>query len=465
MIHADVIILGAGAAGLSAARVLAEAGRSVLIVEARDRIGGRISTLLDDDFEMPVELGAEFIHGRPQATFDLMRKAQLTPYDLPFEQHQRRGGRLRRISEDEMEPIMKQLRTLGEHDMSFAEFLRKQFSGRKFTSARQAAADFVEGFDAADLNRISAKSLAEEQEGLGDIEDEMQFRLLEGYAAIVRFLQQSLDRQRVRLDLETVAEEIAWSPGKVTIGCQRAGRPQAYTALRAIVTLPVGILKLSAGDRGSVQFTPELPTIKKAVSLLESGPVVKAVFKFREAFWESKATIKAANGDDDLKDASFLHHSSAAFPTWWTTRPLRLPILTGWAGGPKAAALAGRTPDELRATAIESLAQLFQLPTSRIKALAEKLHIYDWLSDPFSRGAYSYVAVGGGKARAMLAKPIKNTLFFAGEATDTSGQASTVAGALISGQRGSPGIAEVKLLRTSAGCYVVAPQRALIANV
>ncbi len=114
--------------------------------------------------------------------------------------------------------------------------------------------------------------------------------------------------------------------------------------------------------------------------------------------------------------------------------PLRLPMLTAWAGGPRALALAGLTKPALKRAAVESLGEIFGRRASKILVLLEGFHAYDWASDPLSRGAYSYVTVGGARA-GRLARPIEKTLFFAGEATDTSGQASTVAGALASGQR------------------------------
>jgi len=138
---------------------------------------------------------------------------------------------------------------------------------------------------------------------------------------------------------------------------------------------------------------------------------------------------------DELRDAGFLHDPGAAFPTWWTALPLRLSVLTGWSGGPKADALSGRGEAAILARAIESLAQIFGLRRSAISKLLIHVHMHDWPADPLARGAYSYEMVGSAGARSQLAKPVEGTLFFAGEATDTSGQASTVAGALASGQR------------------------------
>src|ERR1700752_669696 len=93
-IQADVIVIGAGAAGLCAARRLSQAGRRVVVVEARDRIGGRIWTVPDPTFPLPVEMGAEFVHGRPRATWALLREAHVTPYDIAEDHWQRRGARL-----------------------------------------------------------------------------------------------------------------------------------------------------------------------------------------------------------------------------------------------------------------------------------------------------------------------------------------------------------------------------------
>ena len=97
----DVLILGAGAAGLAAAKVLSDAGRSALILEARDRIGGRIFTHQDPKLKIPIELGAEFVHGRPDVTWQLLREAGILAYDLPFEHRQRKSGRLVKLAVDE----------------------------------------------------------------------------------------------------------------------------------------------------------------------------------------------------------------------------------------------------------------------------------------------------------------------------------------------------------------------------
>jgi monoamine oxidase len=308
--------------------------------------------------------------------------------------------------------------------MSFSEYLSRQRAGASTAEARRFAINFVEGFDAADPQRISAKSLAAEQQGIGDLEDEKQFRLLDGYGSLVNYLRRSLDSKRVKICLNLPISEIHWRKTKVQGRSARSR--QTLRASRALITFPLGVLQIPPEMTGAIHFSPDIPDWRNAALHLASGSVVKAVLRFREAFWENEAT---------LRDAAFLHDPAAKFPTWWTTRPMRASLLTAWAGGPKALALRGFSRGNLFRAAIDSLATLVKVRPRRLAGMVDQFHFHDWGSDPFARGAYSYVTVGGMTARAKLNKPIEDTLFFAGEALDTSGQASTVAGALASGQR------------------------------
>ena len=436
----EVIIIGAGAAGLAAAAKLSAAGVRTLVLEARTRLGGRICTVADVIFPVPVEMGAEFIHGRPEATWRLVHEAGLMAYDIPFAHWRHAGGRLSRIEnfEEAIAPVMRDLSRL-RRDTTFAEYLRRSKSGRRFAESRRMAVDFVQGFDAADPERISAKSLAKEQEGLGDVGGETQFRLVAGYGALIEHLRRKLDRQRVSVRLSTEVTEIRWSRGRVEVVCRAGSRNRRRSvtvrAGRAIITLPLGVLQREAETAGAVRFVPDIASHRRACTRLASGPIVKVIAKFREAFWETREAARAVHATDELREAVFLHDTGAAFPTWWTTRPLRTSVLTGWAGGPIAARLSGRSKSEIVTTAIDSLASLFRRRASTIEPLIERMHVTDWEADPFARGAYSYELIGGAAARRFLAEPIDRTLFFAGEATDTKGQASTVAGAIASGER------------------------------
>ncbi len=422
---------------MAAARYLSNHGRSTILLEARERIGGRIFTVRDSQLNMPVELGAEFIHGRPEETWKLLREANLSAFDLPFEQYRLSRGRLVHLGEEnpEMEKVMAGLAQLGPKDMSFSDYLNTAAARKATPAARRFARDFVEGFDAADPDRISAKALAEEQEGLGDVEEETQFRLLDGYGALMKWMADSLDPRRAEICLNTVVSEICWRESSVEVIASAAGRNESFRGRCAIITLPIGILQLPPSARAAVRFSPDIPGFRTAAMQLAPGAVVKAVLRFRESFWEDPAVARAARAGNELRDAVFFYATGLPFPTWWTMRPLRVPILTAWAGGPSAHALSGLSQDELLAAAIETLHQLFKISPRKLRSLLEHFYTHEWINDPYARGAYSYVTVGGMSARVKLAKPIEGTLFFAGEAIDTTGQASTVAGALSSGRR------------------------------
>ena len=120
------------------------------------------------------------------------------------------------------------------------------------------------------------------------------------------------------------------------------------------------------------------------------------------------------------------------FSVWWTQNPLVAPVITGWAGGPPAVELADN--DDVEDAALRELARAFGMKRARLDALVESVHTHDWRHDRFIRGAYSYAGVGGTYAPRILARAFGNTVFLAGEATDSS-TGGTVEGALASGKR------------------------------
>ena len=124
-------------------------------------------------------------------------------------------------------------------------------------------------------------------------------------------------------------------------------------------------------------------------------------------------------------------------PVWWTSRPDpdALPALTGWAGGPRASALEGKTTDELASDACATLAKIFALDEHLVRSNLVATYSHDWSADPFAQGAYSYVPAGAVDASAALTQPQANTLFFAGEHTDITGNWGTVHAAIRSGLR------------------------------
>ena len=417
----DTLILGAGAAGLAAAHALNGSGQKVALLEAQARIGGRVLSLTDPLFPRPLDGGAEFIHGRAAAASSFLRAAGVIPVDTADGHFLFENGALS-PAEGFFSGMSGLLEDVGEieGDLSFAALLEHPANRSADEGAKTLARMMVEGFDAADPQDASSAALAEEWAGDAN-EADAQFRPLGGYGGLLRFLRRSLAPE-ITLHLNTAAREVDWAAGRVRVRCDYFGEKVTFSAARLVVTLPVSLLE--PGAPGAVRFTPALD---KDLTGLAMGPVVKVLLKFSHAFWEEL-------DDGRYRSAAYFHHPEAPFPTFWTSLPVRTPVLTAWAGGPKAALLDGRSEDEMVRRVLSSLDSLFEGSSGR-PPKPEAVRVFDWQRDPFSRGAYSYVRVGGTGARARLAAPLEGTLFFAGEATHTGGEAGTVFGALQSGVR------------------------------
>jgi monoamine oxidase len=421
---------------LAAASELRKSGLSVLILEARDHVGGRAWTRHEPDLSAPIELGAEFIHGRAPETFELLREVGKAALDTSGAHWTLRDGKLVQNTEDlfgEIQTALERSNVLKNPDISFETWLSRSGQYGLSPEAAAMAKAFAEGFDAADPARASAHFVAREW-GSGGMLDSPQFRPLGGYSSVLAALAGALDRENIRLQLQTVVREVRWKRGSVEIDADFLASPFSVQAACAIVTLPLGVLQAPAEASGAVRFVPGLDAKRKALEGLAYGPVLKLSLRFRRAFWEELDGGK-------YEGASFFHSADTAFPTFWTSLPLRAPLLIAWIGGPKAARLSmSETPDIVR-QALESLSTIFAgRPPSEFELEAAYLH--NWQTDPFARGAYSYIAVGGGGARSMLAAPLEDTLFFAGEATDTEDEAATVTGALQSGERAAREVTE-----------------------
>jgi len=428
------IVIGAGAAGLAAARTLSLADHSVLIVEARDRIGGRAYTIADSRSPVPIELGAEFIHGRPQVTFDLLREAGVAAIDGSDALYEFRDGELCAAA-DPFAAVGELMRRLDPEapDESVDAFLER-FAGdpalqQALTWTRMA----VEGFDAADPAIASIRAIAEEWSAGTSIQTS-HFRPLGGYTSLLTHLARSLPPSLVRLSLCTTVSEVEWEPGSVVVrGCSPAGAFEASAGC-AVVTVPVGVLQRKSTARGGIRFSPPLPLEKRlAIEQLAMGPVFKVVLRFASAFWEE---IRGGA----YRDAAFFHAPETSFPTFWTTLPLRSSMLVAWAGGTRAARLVGAGHGEIVGLALEALGTIFGAGVD-VRAQLEAAYFHDWQRDPSALGAYSYAKVGGADARAVLAAPVASTLFFAGEATASNADAGTVAAALETGVRAAREIA------------------------
>ncbi|MGH8328252.1 MAG: flavin monoamine oxidase family protein, partial [Steroidobacteraceae bacterium] len=261
--------------------------------------------------------------------------------------------------------------------------------------------------------------------------------------APLRALTAVLDDSPVRLQLQTLVTAVRWSDRSVEVDGLWLGWPFRAAARKAVITVPLGVLQAPAGEPGAIAFFPPLDSKRSALTQLLSGPVAKVILHFHRPFWEDLDGGRYA-------DASFFHAPGKAFPTFWTALPTRAPLLNAWVGGPAAARLSELTDDEIISQALDCAGSLFAGAGGAPQLQAAYVH--NWTRDPYARGAYSYVAAGGGKARELLATPLSGTLFFAGEATDTTGEATTVTGALRSGNRAALEVNR-HLDRTRVGFY------------
>jgi monoamine oxidase len=424
---ADVVVIGAGAAGLAAARSLGRRGRRVIVLEARDRVGGRIYSRVVTRTVTPAELGAEFIHGRAQRTMALLRDAGSAAIDIGGERWDRlHNGELAPIDDDFVSAagIFERANAL-EEDESVDQFLRRFDRDDSMRETVQDARAFVEGFEAADPAIASVRAIADEWRSGADSTGA---RPLGGYPPLLQRMRGDCLEAGVQIALSTTVRQITWRRAAVTVAATDAlGEDREIGAAAAVITLPAGVLRHPDGET-AVAFDPELPARKReALTNIEMGQVVKVVLWFRSAFWER---ISAAR----YRDAGFFHCDTGPFPTYWVQLPVRSELVCAWAGGPKAIALQRGAKEDVVELALGGFGELLgerELTRSEFEGGLTQ----DWSSDPFARGAYSYVAVGGGSARAALAAPLDGTLFFAGEATATNGQGGTVNGAIETGER------------------------------
>ncbi|MDP9268657.1 MAG: FAD-dependent oxidoreductase [Acidobacteriota bacterium] len=438
----DVIVIGAGVAGLCAAAELARAGLRVELLEARDRIGGRIWSVpqmaLPQDggsrSTEPVELGAEFVHSKPPEIFALAKPARMQIALVGGEMWRKRNERLEQDHAfyQEVDAILGKMKR-GERDRSFKEFIEECCP--QDSDAKRWALQYVQGFHAAHPERIGVWGLIEGEEATEAIGGDMQFRVLNGYSVLVDYLRAQLDPENCRVRLKAIVKTVRWkvgetSRGKVEVDAVVDGKPQTLRAKQAVITLPLGVLKCE-GMTGAVRFEPPLAAKQRALGCLEMGAVIRVTLRFRERFWEQ---VKDSTGKP-LAELGFLVSEEKWFPTWWSQLPARTSVLTAWSAGPRGEANSGLSKDAVIARALDSLAHILDYDRARLDALFVEAHTHDWQSDPFSRGGYSYVAAGGEGAERELAAPLDDTLFFAGEAANFEGHNGTVNGAMMTGYR------------------------------
>lgn len=425
----EVAIVGAGAAGLAAARELRKRGRSVLVLEARDRIGGRAMTLHDPAIPLPIELGAEFIHGHAPVTEGLLTQAGLSAIDVGGPHRIADRGRLRPVREvAAIDQVLRRIDTEGP-DRSIADFLARRPGGAALARQRTLTRRFIEGFHAADIEQMSAQSIASEP---GESPTESASRIgrpTQGYGALMQWLAAD---SGATIQPQSEVRSIDWREGRAVLEVRSGSsqRARRISARAVIVTVPVGVLAAATDARGALAFDPPLPRIACALAGIGVGSVARLVVWFRELPWD---------GDPGHPSFDFLHLPGDPFQVLWTAHPVRWPLAVIWCGGPNATRLLQGTRSEVERSMHRQLAAALRTTPARVQQSVRRVWWHDWDHDPYARGAYTYARVGGSDAYATLARSERGTIFFAGEATDAEG--GTVEAALRSGIRAARQVA------------------------
>ncbi len=408
----DTLVIGAGVAGCAAGHALRAGGANPLVVEARDRVGGRVCSVRDFG-PAPIETGAEFIHGIDAATWPAVRAAGLAvrPCSMTRGAMMHVNGRTLRLPWVLLDPrvwptfgILRAIRNFQATDRSAAEFLR----GRPDRGPGRILAEMTLGtHPPGPLDQIGMRGLVEDR--LVKLETGLNHRVNAGYDRLPAALADDLE---IQLGFEVT--RIEWSPQGVRAV---AADGREVSAASGICSLPVGVLKA-----GGIEFDPPLPEAKReALQKIEMGPVVKILLRFRERFWPRWLTTLGADGP---------------IGTYWP--PLYgldndAPLLTAYSTGPRAAALSAASEDAAIATALRDLARLF--PKFAVAAALVDARRIDWPADPFACGGYSYLRPGGSGARAALGARDTGRLFWAGDAVASSQIAAVVSAAYETGIR------------------------------
>jgi monoamine oxidase len=407
-----VIIIGAGAAGLIAARQLSGAGMKVIVIEAQSNPGGRMHTLRQPGFSIPLEAGAEFIHGELPITLGLLQEAGIEFSAIAGEMKTVRSGNW--ITDDPMnefwDELMAKMNEVKE-DMTIDAFLAQHFSDPKYTRLRDSVIRFAEGFDLADTHKASMLALRQEWEN--GFEEE-QYRITGGYILLAEYLVDCCRKNNVEFYFSADVKEISWSSNQVTVSTGES----KFEGNKLLVTVSTGIMQ-----SGKIRFIPEPNEALQAYANIGNGSVIKFMLEFNQGFWR-----------DELKDAGFVL-SDEPVPTWWTQGPGDSKLLSGWLGGPSVIKQSSMPDHALLELALKSLSAIFHLPLEQLQEILVNSKIVDWTNHPVSLGGYSYSLPQSEEAKKVLNIPIEDTLFFAGEALYSGDAPGTVEAAFSTGEQ------------------------------
>lgn len=411
----DVVVIGAGCAGLMAAMEISSAGHKVAVIEADERAGGRVKSVPYGNTS--IELGAEFVHGNLALTRELLASAGADSHAVNGSIWQKTTTGLRKQDDfiEDFELLEKKLRQLVS-DKPVADFIENDLAGSGLEKLQRSLLQYAEGYYAADTTKASTVALRNE---LLHSDDE-QYRVDGGYARLVDYLVVRCRDNGVNFFLGKPVHEILWKKDKVTA----RSRHIQFHGKKILVTIPIGALQ-----QNKISFIPSMSGVMQNLGLLGFGHVIKIVLVFSEAFWKRNEISKGG----DRSDMSFLF-SEESIPTWWTQYPTDNTVLTGWLGGPKAEDVSVSGNEVLVTKALSSLSALFQINADDLQLKLVKSFVHNWSANPYTCGAYSYEVVGGNEIIKQLQQPVENTVYFAGEGLHPGPAIGTVEGALVSGR-------------------------------
>ena len=417
----SIIIIGAGASGLMAARILSAAGWSVTVLEAADAPGGRILTLTPAGFSTYVEGGAEFIHGDLPISLQLAKEAGIVLHPVhsqmatPHVGGESGTGLEKEDWDDYMtsdwDDLMQKMQQLGQ-DQPLGDFLATFFPGERYAALRDRARRYAEGYDLADLHSASVRGLYKEW---ANEQEEEEYRPEGGYRRLVDYLVGECRRYDCTLHFSSPVAEVYWQPGRVEV---KTASGQPFTADRLLVTVSLGVLRA-----GVLRFFPAIPDYLRAASDIGYGRIVKILLEFKTAFWRGK----------EAQDQTLFILSDQPVPTWWTQTASTDTLLTGWLPVSGIPALLQLDRQGRIDRCLDSLAAIFTVDRAFLSSQLVASLVLDWSDAPYILGGYSFPAVGGQAARSLLSTPVEGTLRFSGEGLYEGDTPGTVEAAFSSG--------------------------------